>query len=161
MEIVVVRELGESKRTATCLCGRVALEAVGKPMVSADCHCGSCRLAGERLQALAGAPPILNADGGTSFILFRKDRVSCLRGQHLLTEHRLEPESPTRRIVATCCNSAMLLDFTKGHWFSIYAHRLPAEHRPPMEMPAHSGRFMWRLLSTWAGAGFQRFSTSF
>ena len=33
-------------------------------------------------------------------------------GQQYLEEHRLKPESPTRRVIAKCCNSAMFLDFT-------------------------------------------------
>jgi hypothetical protein len=37
-------------------------------------------------------------------------------------EHRLKPDSPTRRVVATCCNSAMFLDVTKGHWLSMYRY---------------------------------------
>ncbi len=35
-------------RTATCACGRVELEAIGKPIVSAVCYCDDC---------LKGAPP--------------------------------------------------------------------------------------------------------
>ncbi len=142
-------------RTANCVCGRVELEAVGKPIVSAACYCASCQDAGRYLQALPGAPSLLEADGGTGVVLFRKDRVVCVRGRDLLAEHRLAPGSMTRRVVATCCNSAMFLDFTKGHWVTVYKERIPADERPPLEMRAHSGRFMWRLLSSWAMAGFR------
>jgi hypothetical protein len=156
-----VSEVRGNDRTATCLCGRVMLETTGQPMVSADCHCTSCQIAGEQLEALAGAPSVLNADGGTSVVLFRKDRVRCISGQDLLAGHRLKPDSPTRRVVATCCNSAMVLDFTKGHWLSVYKNRLPEEDRPRAEMRAHTGRFMWRLLSTWAATGFRRVRVPF
>jgi hypothetical protein len=54
-------------------------------------------------------------------------------GLEYLEEHRLKPESPTRRVVATCCNSAMFLDFTKGHWLSMYRNRFPSG-APPLEM---------------------------
>ncbi|UVC19192.1 hypothetical protein IHQ72_30360 [Mesorhizobium onobrychidis] len=141
--------------TATCVCGRVLLEAGGKPIVSAACYCASCQSAGRQLEALPGAPPLLEADGGTSVVLFRRDRVRCVRGHDLLAEHRLEPSSKTRRVVATWCNSAMFLDFTKGHWLTLYKERIPADDRPPLEMRAHSGRFMWRLLSSWAAMGFR------
>jgi hypothetical protein len=86
---------------------------------------------------------------------------------------RLKPESPTRRMVATCCNSAMFLDFTKGHWLTLYRDRLPA--LPPLEMrvmtadrregvvlpedvpnyATHSGKFMWKLLAAWVPMGFR------
>lgn len=140
---------------ATCTCGQVALEAVGKPIVSAVCYCASCQNAGRRLEALPGAPRLLEADGGTSVVLFRKDRVRCIRGQDVLAEHRLAPDSNTRRVVATCCNSAMFLDFTKGHWLTLYKERIPADDQPPLEMRAHSSRFMWRLLASWAAMGFR------
>ena len=88
--------------------------------------------------------------------------------------HRLKPESPTRRMVATCCNSAMALDFTKGHWLTVYRARL-AGPVPPLEMrvmtgerpegvvlpddvpnyAARSGKFMGKLLAAWAAMGFR------
>jgi hypothetical protein len=101
---------------ATCQCGKVKVEAIGLPILTAACYCTSCQDAGHRLERLASAPPVLDPDGGTSVILYRKDRVQCVTGRQHLEEHRLNPDSPTRRVVATCCNSAMLLDFTKGHW---------------------------------------------
>jgi hypothetical protein len=152
---MIVNGFQRKSRTATCVCGRVALEALGKPIVSAACYCASCQEAGRQLEALQGAAPLLEADGGTSVVLFRKDRVRCLRGQDLLAEHRLAPDSKTRRVVATCCNSAMFLDFTKRHWLTLYKERILADDRPPLEMRAHSGRFMWRLLSSWAAMGFR------
>ena len=54
-------------------------------------------------------------------------------GQEYLEEHRLKPDSPTRRVIATCCNSGMFLDFTKGHWLTMYRNRFPAG-APPLEM---------------------------
>ncbi len=54
-------------------------------------------------------------------------------GLENLEEHRLKPDSPTRRVVATCCNSAMFLDFPKGHWLSMYRSRF-ASGAPPLEI---------------------------
>ena len=93
-------------------------EAVGPPILTGSCYCTSCQEAGRQFEQLASAPPVLDPDSGTALILYRKDRVQCVMGQQYLEEHRLKPESPTRRVIAKCCNSAMFLDFTKGHWLS-------------------------------------------
>ena len=110
----------ESTLTASCRCGAVAFEATGAPIVSTACYCESCQEAGRRIEQLADAPPVLDADGGTAFILYRKDRVRCVHGGERLTEHRLKPDSPTRRMVSNCCNSAMFLEFSRGHWLTLY-----------------------------------------
>jgi len=155
-------------QTAACRCGGVVLEVVGAPIVHAACYCASCQAAGRRIEQLADAPPLVGADGGTDLVLYRKDRVRCVQGGERLDAHRLKPESPTRRMVAACCNSAMFLDFTKGHWLSVYGDRLRGPV-PPLEMrimtanrpegaalpnnvpnyPAYPGRFMWKLLAAW------------
>ena len=160
--------------TASCRCGAVALEATGAPIAHTACYCASCQKAGRRIEQLPDAPRVLDADGGTDFLLYRKDRVRCLRGGERLEAVRLKPDSPTRRMVATCCNSAMFLDFTKGHWLTLYRARLP-EDVPPLDMrvmtadrpegvvlpddapnyAGHAGRFMWKLLSAWAAMGFR------
>ncbi len=160
--------------TASCQCGQVAFETIGKPIVSAACYCRSCQEAGRRFGQHPAAPAVLDADGGTGFVLVRKDRVRFAKGGERLQEHRLEPRSTTRRVVATCCNSPMFLEFSKGHWLSLYRNRLPAD-APPLEMRVmtrdrrdgvelprdipnyrtHSGIFMWRLFAAWAAMGFR------
>jgi hypothetical protein len=159
----------------TCRCGKVKLEAVGRPILTASCYCASCQEAGRRFERLPSAPPVLNAGGGTDCLVYRKDRVRCVAGQEYLEEHRLKPESPTRRVIATCCNSAMFLDFTKGHWLSMYRNRFAAG-APPVEMrvmtrdrregvalvddvPNFAGypaRFMVRLIAAWIAMGLRR-----
>jgi hypothetical protein len=131
--------------------------------------------------ALADAPAVLGSDGGTPFTLYRKDRVTCVRGSDALREHRLMPDSPTRRMIAACCGAPMLLDFTKGHWLTLYKDRMPTSEQPPLEMrvmtehrrsgtdasdaipsfPRYPGRFMWRLIFAWAAMGFSRPKLSF
>lgn len=145
----------DTHHSATCNCGTVEIETFGPPIMSAACYCASCREAGRRLEGLPAAPSVLDADGGTAVIVYRKDRVRCAKGQEHLEEHRLTPASPTRRVVATCCNSAMFLDFTSGHWLSIYRDRFTRD-TPPPEMRAHSGRFMLKLLGSWVAMGFRR-----
>ena len=161
--------------TASCQCGAVVLEVTGAPIAHAACYCASCQEAGRRIEQLVDAPPVLDADGGTDVVLYRKDRVRCVRGGERLEEHRLKPGSPTRRLVAACCNSAMFLDVARGHWLTLYRARLPSEGVPPLEMrvmvagrregvvlsqdvsnyPAYPGRFMGKLLMAWAAMGFR------
>ena len=161
--------------TGSCTCGQVTLEAIGTPILSAVCYCESCRLAGRAFEQAPGASALLNADGGTEYCLYRKDRVKILQGGAFLQEHRLTPTSPTRRMMATCCSAPMFLDFTKGHWLTLYRDRLP-EDAPPPEMgvmakdrpsaaalpdaiptyPTHPAKFMIKLLIAWAAMGFRR-----
>lgn len=172
---VAVNRKQHKHLSAICQCGKVKFEAVGPPILTASCYCTSCQEAGRQFEQLASAPPVLDADGGTGVILYRKDRVQCVTGQEYLGERRLKPDSPTRRVVATCCNSAMFLDFTKGHWLSMYRNRFPAG-APPLEMrimtkerrvgvelagdlPNHSGysaRLMLKLIAAWITMGFRR-----
>ena len=160
---------------STCQCGKVTFAAMGAPILTGSCHCASCQEAGRRLEQLPSAPPVLDPDGGSAVIFYRKDRLQCMAGLKYLEEHRLKPESPTRRVVATCCNSAMFLDFTKGHWLSMYRNRFPTG-APPLEMrvmtkdrrvgvdladdvPNHSGfsaRFILKLLAARLAMGLRR-----
>lgn len=104
----------ERAAVASCRCGKVKFEIAGPPILAGICYCNSCQQAGRLHQALPGADPVLGADSGTSYVLYRKDRVRCVAGGEQLDENRLKPESPTRRLNARCCNTAMFLDFTKG-----------------------------------------------
>jgi hypothetical protein len=100
--------------------------------------------------------------------------VQCVTGQEHLEEHRLKPDSPTRRVIATCCNSAMFLEVTGGHWLTLYRNRFPAAPSPEMrlmtrdrrdgveladDLPNHAGpsaKFMLRLIAAWIAMGFRR-----
>jgi hypothetical protein len=115
---------------ASCACGTVRLEAKGAPMITAVCYCDDCQKAGQQMQAAPGAPPVLDSDGGTAMVMFRKDRLRCVEGQDRLTTVKLNPESPTNRFVASCCNSAMYLGFDDAkHWVDVYRNRIAGE--PP------------------------------
>jgi len=168
--------MGEAQVSVKCACqcGRVAAAVTGRPILHAMCYCTSCRTAGLAFAEAPGAPSIVGHDGGTDLVLYRKDRVGLFTSSEMLQEHRLTPNSPTRRIVATCCNTPMFLEFTKGHWLSIYAGRLSGP-LPPLEMrvmtadrldktalpvdvanyPTHAPAFMIRLLGAWAAMGFR------
>jgi hypothetical protein len=119
--------------------------------------------------------PRFNREDGTDYVLYRKDRVQCATGQEYLDKYRLKPDSPTRRVIATCCNSAMFLDFTRGHWLTMDRDRFPAG-APPLEMrimtrdrrggaaladdlpnyDGHPGKFMLRLIAAWIAMGLRR-----
>jgi hypothetical protein len=158
------------RTAAACRCGKVELQIVGPPILRAICYCASCQEAGRQYQASPGADPVLAKDGGTDYVLYRKDRVRCVQGGDLLDERRLKPDSPTRRMVARCCNTAMFLDFTKAHWLTIYRGRLPGDMPPatmrlmtavilPVDMANHPGpsaKFIVKLLRAWLAMGFRR-----
>ena len=164
-----------ARLVASCACGRVALEAMGKSIVSAVCYCKSCQEAGRILEGVPSAPAVLGPDGGTEYVLYRKDRVRLVTGgaEHL-EEHRLKPESPTRRVRTTCCQAAIFLDFTTGHWLSVYRARF-SKDAPRVEMrvmtrerraagplaedvpnyPGYSGKLILRLLGARLAMGLR------
>ncbi|QGM45919.1 GFA family protein [Methylocystis heyeri] len=126
-------------RTYSCACGRVKCEAVGAPILSAVCYCADCQEGGRRIEALPGAAPVRDPDGGTPYLTYRDDRFRCLAGEELLTDYRLKPRSPTRRVVASCCDSGMYLKFDPGFWVSTYRLRYEGE-LPPIEMRTNARR---------------------
>jgi hypothetical protein len=113
-----------------CSCGKVECEAAGAPIMSVVCFCDDCQEGSRQIEALPGAPSIHDPDGGTPYVLYRKDRFRCSSGGELLRARRLRDASPTKRVVASCCNSGMYLDFEKGHWLSIYRGRFVGSAAP-------------------------------
>ncbi|MFN4100209.1 MAG: GFA family protein [Pararhodobacter sp.] len=157
-----------------CSCGQTALSLTGSPILTATCHCTSCRTSAAHFTTLPGAEPVTDQNGGTPFVLWRKDRASVLRGGENLREHRLRKDG-TRRVVAACCNAPMYLEFKGGHWLSVYASRFAPPPPPEMRtmlmdaapetvpddgLPGakrQSARFMVKLLAAWAATGFRSF----
>ena len=159
----------------SCSCGQVQLQLEKSPILTAECHCTSCRTAAAQLQQLPAAAQVLEANGGTAFVLYRKDRVQFTRGFALLKEHRLTETSPTRRVVASCCNTPVFLEFERGHWLSIYSRLWPEAIRPAIELRTmtsdladasalpndvpnarhQSFGFMAKLLVAWIAMGFR------
>ncbi|HEY6420093.1 MAG TPA: DUF6151 family protein [Candidatus Binataceae bacterium] len=126
-------ETPKNDATARCSCGSVELEAIGAPIMSVACYCDDCQEGARQIEALPNAAPVRNPDGGTAYLLYRKDRIKCSRGAQFLRDYRIKEKSPTKRVVAACCNSAMFLDFEKGHWFSVYRARFQGDI-PPVQM---------------------------
>ena len=124
----------QTSTTLQCACGKVEIAAVGAPILTVACHCQDCWDGGRRIEALPEAPRIVDADGGTGYVLYRKDRISSVRGAELLQSHKLKAQSITNRVVASCCNSGLYVNFDRGpHWVSVYRARLGAA-APPLEM---------------------------
>lgn len=113
----------KSHMFARCACGSVEIKAVGAAILSVACYCDDCQEGARQIEALQKAQSVLGPYGGTAYLLYRKDRIQCSKGTEHLRDYKIKNESPTRRVVATCCNSAMFLDFQKGHWFSVYQAR--------------------------------------
>ena len=99
-------------RRSSCQCGSVICEGVGEAILSAVCYCADCQQGGRTIEALADAPHVLDADGGTPYLTCRDDRFHC---------------------VAACCNSGMFLKFAPGHWVSAYRLRFEGD-LPPIDM---------------------------
>jgi hypothetical protein len=118
----------------SCQCGNVEFEAIGPPIMSVACYCDDCQEASRQLEALPSAPGVREPDGGTAYVLFRKDRFNCIGGDQLLRNLRLREKSPTKRVIASCCSSAMFLDFEKGHWLSVYRARFVDAPPPQMRI---------------------------
>ncbi len=162
-------------QSAVCRCGQTTIDLTGSPIQSVTCYCESCRTAGRAFEHDLDAPKTVNEDGGVDYCLFRKDRVKIAHGALHLQEHRLKPESPTRRVLASCCGSPMFLDFTPGHWLSMFRDRLSGQAPEPQmrimtkdrpegvalsdAVPAYKAlppRLAIKLLAAWAAMGFRR-----
>lgn len=161
--------------TIGCACGKVKLEISGEPIIAAECHCTSCRAAGDRLSRLPGALQVRAPNDGTPYVLYRKDRVRFVSGAEWLREFRLKPDSPTRRVVASCCNTPLFAEFKDGHWLSLYGRLWPAGTMPAMEIRTQTGDlpagtvldgdlpsgtwttlgFYGKLLGSWVAMGFK------
>lgn len=160
--------------TIECACGAVCLAAIDPPMMTVICHCTSCRTAGRAFDARSHVAPIVDVAGGTPVVLWRKDRVRCLRGSERLAVHRLRPGSPSRRIVASCCETPMFGDFKRGFWISVYCGRIADAPAPSMRVMTSDalegtvfpddgvprfrgrpGKVLVKLLATWVAMGFR------
>jgi hypothetical protein len=106
---------------ARCSCGAVALTLRGAPIVSLVCYCDTCQEGSRLIEALPNAPAVREPDGGTAYVSYRKDRVTYVKGRELLEEIALKQNSKTKRVVASCCNSAVLMRFDDArHWVAVY-----------------------------------------
>jgi hypothetical protein len=154
--------------TVRCSCGSVEIEAFGAPITSVVCYCDSCQEGSAQIEALTNSAPILDPNGGTPYILYRKDRIKYSKGAELLKGFKIDEKSTTSRVVATCCNSAMIMRFDDGkHWVPVYRARFQSDLPPvqwrictkfkpenaeiPTDVPSstmYPAGFMWKLLTS-------------
>lgn len=119
---------------AHCRCGTVEVGAWGEPLAVNACYCDDCQAAAQRLEARPNSAPVADADGGTEFMLFRRDRIACTRGAERLEPMRLTDSTKTRRMIATCCGTPMYMAFDdKRPWVSAFRGSFGAD-APPVQM---------------------------
>jgi hypothetical protein len=119
---------------AHCRCGAVEVGAWGAPIVVTACYCDDCQAAAERLAASVHSAPAASGDGGTEFMVFRRDQLACTRGADRLQAMRLTDGSKTRRMIAACCATPMYLAFDdKRPWASAFRASFGVD-APPVEM---------------------------
>ena len=161
---------------AHCRCGAVEVGAWGAPIVVSACYCNDCQEAARRLAGSADGTPAASADGGTEFMVFRRDRIACTRGAERLRAMRLTDASKTRRMIAGCCGAPMYLAFDDGRpWVSAFRASFRAaaptvamrictrfrrsEDRADDGVPDHPGyppAMMLRILAAWPRMLFSR-----
>jgi len=166
----------EPTHVAHCRCGAVEVCAWSEPLMVSACYCEDCQAAAQRLAASADLAPAASVDGGTEFMLFRRDGIACTRGADRLHAMRLTDASKTRGLIAGCCATPMYLAFDdKRPWVSAFRTSF-GTHAPPVEMrictrfrrseekvedglPSHSGyppTMMVRILAAWPLMLFSR-----
>jgi hypothetical protein len=119
---------------AHCRCAAVEIGAWGEPIVVTTCYCDDCQAAAKRLAESANVALAAHDDGGTEFMLFRRDRIACTRGAENLQAMRLTAASKTRRMIAGCCATPMYVGFDdKKPWVSAFRASFGAD-APPVEM---------------------------
>ena len=108
---------------------RAASRSSASSVIADDCQRGS-----RQIEELPEAPAVRDSEGGTAYVVYRKDRVACSKGAELLTDSKVRDKSATRRTFARCCNSAMVMQFDDArHWVPIYRARLQ-DAAPPLQM---------------------------
>jgi hypothetical protein len=126
-------------RRSSCACGRVRCEARGRPIVSLVCYCDDCHEGARAIEALPDSAPLRLADGGTPLLTYRDDRFRCSSGADQLVGYKLRDSAPTRRMVASCCNSAMFLKYAPGFFMSIQIEHRRADTELPRDTPCYRG----------------------
>lgn len=155
-------------RTIRCSCGSVEIHAHGAPMTSVVCYCDTCQAGSRQIEAATTSGPIIGTDGGTDYVLFRKDRVEYAKGAELLKGYQVDEKSATSRVIATCCGSPMMMRLAPAmHWVPIYRMRFgddvppvqwrictkfkPEDAEIPTDVPSSSmypAGFMWTLVTS-------------
>lgn len=87
-----------------------------------------------------------DADGGTAYVLYRSDRVRYIKGAERLQSYKIKEKSATNRLVASCCNAAMVTRFDDSrHWTPVYRARFQGD-APPLQ---------WRICTKFKAEGVE------
>jgi hypothetical protein len=166
-ERVLSEHLAET--IASCECGSVQLQIAGTPITRVICYCDDCQAGSSQLARLPHAPNPLGPDGGTDYVLFRKDRLRFLKGEQHIRPHKVSQASKTNRLLASCCNTFMYMSFDDSrHWRPVWTKRFQtapiplsmricARYAPkpsaiPGDVPVHKSyplSFMAKLVAAW------------
>ncbi len=144
-----------------CSCGQVELRASGEPISRIVCYCDDCQAGSAQVEALPNARAVKDALGGTAYVLVRKDKVEWVKGKNLIKHYKIRENSTTRRNVASCCNSAVIVDFEGWQpWITLYGTAIVGG------CPAPQMRFFTRFAPEPARVpndvpGYARFPLSF
>ncbi|WP_230467790.1 GFA family protein [Lujinxingia vulgaris] len=118
----------------SCRCGKVELGLSGKAIACLSCYCDDCQAGARQIEALPGAEEVTKDGGGTEYVMYREDRMAIRKGAAHLNDVKLREDSATLRVVASCCNSPMYLNFSDSrHWVSLYRARFK-DDAPPLEV---------------------------
>src|ERR1700722_1656365 len=124
----------DPNHVAKCECGAGEIGVWAEPIVVTACYCDDCQTAAQRLAASTNGAPAVSADGGTEFMVFRRDRIACTRGAENLEAMRLTDATKTRRMIAGCCATPMYAGFDdKRPWVSAFRASFGAD-APPVQM---------------------------
>lgn len=105
-----------------CRCGKIQITAIGKPITSVVCYCDDCQNGGKLLNELSSENKVSDMQGGTPYVLFRKDKIIYDFDKNLLKGLKLKSSSPTNRNYSACCLTPMFINFDDNkHWIDFYA----------------------------------------
>ena len=104
------------------------------PIASVVCYCDDCQAGAQQIEALPNARRVHEPDGGVGYLAYRKDRVRIRKGAELLRGYKIRQNSATNRMVAMCCNAAVILTFEDNkHWVDVYRASVIG-NVPPLQM---------------------------
>ena len=104
-----IETVPSSTHDCCCNCGKVEIELVGRPYFRVECHCASCRKAAAAVEGLA-APvghSYKNGLGGSDYCAWMDDDICFKQGHENLAYFEAVAGSGTRRLVSTCCHTAI------------------------------------------------------
>jgi hypothetical protein len=86
--------------TATCSCGGVELNAVGRPIVSAVCYCDDCQRGSAQIEALPNASAVRGlALSGTAHWMFDRGLIGVAHDHQILISRHVNDIAGVRAMI--------------------------------------------------------------